>query len=46
VGLVYAPGGRLSRALSFTFANGRIVETEIISDPERLQQLRLSILNE
>ncbi len=46
VGLVYAPGGRLSRALSFTFANGRIVRAEIISDRDRLQQLDLSVLDD
>ena len=44
VGLVVAPGGRLSRVLNFTITNGRIVEAEIIADPARLQQLRLSVL--
>jgi len=44
VGLVFAPGGRLSRVLTFTITNGRIVEAEIIADPERLQQLKLSLL--
>jgi RNA polymerase sigma-70 factor, ECF subfamily len=46
VGLVFAPGGKLSRALSFTLANGRIVEVEIITDHERLQQLDLSLLDD
>jgi RNA polymerase sigma factor (sigma-70 family) len=45
VGLVFAPGGRLSRALSFTFANGKIVQAEIITDRARLQQLDLSVLD-
>jgi RNA polymerase sigma-70 factor (ECF subfamily) len=43
VGLVFAPGGKLSRALSFTFADGRIVRAEIITDSDRLQQLDLSV---
>jgi len=46
VGLVFAPGGKLSRALSFTFANGRIVQAEIITDRARLQQLDLSVLDD
>jgi RNA polymerase sigma factor (sigma-70 family) len=44
-GLVFAPGGRLSRALTFTVTNGRITEVEIITDRERLQQLDLSVLD-
>ena len=46
VGLVFAPGGKLSWAVSFTFANGRIVRAEIISDRDRLQQLDLSVLED
>ena len=46
VGLVFAPGGKLSRALRFTFANGKIVEAEIITDRDRLQQLELSVLDD
>jgi len=46
VGLVFAPGGKLSRALSFTFANGKIVRAEIITDRNRLQQLNLSVLDD
>jgi len=44
--LVFAPGGKLSRALSFTFANGKIVRAEIITDRDRLQQLDLSVLDD
>ena len=40
-GLVFAPGGRLSRALSFKIAGGKVVEVEIIADPERLRHLDL-----
>ena len=42
MGLVWAPGGHLSRALKFTIENGRIVEAEIIADPARLHDLELS----
>jgi len=37
VGLVLAPGGRLSRALSITIARGRIAQVDIIADPGRLR---------
>src|ERR1041385_9225503 len=45
-GLVFAPGGRLTRVLTFKIAGGRIVEFEVIANPERLEQLNLSVLNE
>jgi RNA polymerase sigma-70 factor (ECF subfamily) len=46
VGLVFAPGGKLSRALTFTVANGKITQVEIITDRDRLKQLDLSLLEE
>jgi RNA polymerase sigma factor (sigma-70 family) len=46
VGLVFAPGGKLSRALSFTLENGKITQVEIITDRDRLQQLDLSVLDD
>ena len=46
VGLVFAPGGKLSRVLSFTLANGKITQVEIITDRDRLQQLDLSVLDD
>jgi len=46
VGLVFAPGGKLSRVLSFTLANGKITQVEIITDRDRLQQLDLSVLED
>jgi RNA polymerase sigma-70 factor (ECF subfamily) len=46
VGLVFAPRGKLSRALSFTVANGKIKQVDIITDRDRLQQLDLSILDD
>ena len=44
VGLVFAPRGRLLRALHFTIANRKITEIEVIGDPERLRRLDLSIV--
>ena len=45
-GLVFAPGGRLSRALSFTIEHGKIIQIEVIADPERLRQLDLAVLDD
>ena len=44
VGLILAPGGRLSRALKFAIADGKIVNAEIIADPARLADLELTVL--
>jgi RNA polymerase sigma-70 factor (ECF subfamily) len=46
VGLVMAPGGKLSRAVCFTVANGKITQVEIITDRDRLKHLDLSLLDE
>lgn len=46
VGLVMAPHGRLFRALRFTITQGKIVEVDVIADPERLRQLDLAVLDE
>ena len=43
VGLVFAPHGRLLRALTFRIDGGKIVEVEIIAKPDRLQQLVLGV---
>jgi RNA polymerase sigma-70 factor (ECF subfamily) len=45
VGLVMAPRGRLSRALTFTIANGRITEIEVIGNPGRLGELDVSVVD-
>jgi RNA polymerase sigma-70 factor (ECF subfamily) len=42
VGLVMGASGRLSRALTFTFANGKIAGIEIIGDPNRVGELDVS----
>ena len=46
-GLIFAPHGRLNRALTFTFGDSdtRIVTAEIIADPARLATLDLAVLN-
>ena len=44
VGLVLAPGGRLSRALAFTFTNGKVTYVEVIGDPARLRGLDIAVL--
>ena len=43
-GLIMAPRGRLVRALRFRFADDRITEIEIISDPERVGELDVAIV--
>jgi len=43
VGLVHAPGGRLVRALAFTFAGDRVTGLEVIGDPERLRALEVAV---
>jgi len=45
-GVVMAPRGRLFRALSFTIARGKIVQIDVVADPERLRQLDLAVLND
>ncbi len=45
VGLVLASRGRLSRALIFSIAGGKIVEINVITDPARLRQLDLAALS-
>ena len=45
-GLVFAPGGRLTRVLTFKVAGDRIMEFEVIANPERLRQLTLSVFGE
>lgn len=44
VGLILAPGGKLSRVLRFTISNGKIVDAEIIGDPARLREIDLAVL--
>ncbi len=45
VGAVWAPGGRPRVVFGFTITRGKIVEIDLVADPERLRQLDLAILN-
>ena len=45
-GLVWAPGGRPRVVFGFTIANGKIVEIEMLADPERLSGFELEMLDE
>lgn len=44
VGVVIAPRGRLRLVLAPTIRDGKIVELELITDPERLRGLELTLL--
>jgi RNA polymerase sigma-70 factor, ECF subfamily len=45
VGLILAPGGKLSRALTFTFTNAKVTRVEVIGDPARLRELDMVVLS-
>jgi RNA polymerase sigma factor (sigma-70 family) len=44
VGLILAPGGRLSRVLTFTFTNATIARIEVIGELRRLRELDIGVL--
>ena len=44
VGVILAPRGRLTRAVTFTFANDKITRIESIGDPVRLRELDIAVL--
>ncbi len=46
VGLVWAPRGRPRVVFGFTITRGKIVEIDMLADPERLRQLDLAVLND
>jgi RNA polymerase sigma factor (sigma-70 family) len=46
VGLVWTPGGRVFRALRFSFADGKIATVDVIADPARLREFDLAVLDE
>jgi RNA polymerase sigma factor (sigma-70 family) len=46
VGVVVARRGRLFLVLGLTVARGKIVEIDVVADPERLHQFNLAILND
>jgi RNA polymerase sigma-70 factor (ECF subfamily) len=43
VGLIVAPGGKLSRALRFTFTDTKVTRVEIIADPAHLRELDIAV---
>ena len=44
-GLVWAPGGRPRVVFDFTIARGKIVQIDLVADPERLSQLDLVLVD-
>ena len=44
-GAVWAPGGRPRVVFGFTIRRGKIVEIDLVADPERLRQLDLVVLD-
>jgi RNA polymerase sigma factor (sigma-70 family) len=44
VGLIHAPGGTLSRVLTFTFTNAKVTQVEVIGDLARLRALEIAVL--
>jgi RNA polymerase sigma factor (sigma-70 family) len=45
-GAVWAQGGRPRVVFGFTIAGGKIVEINLVADPEQLQELDLAVLDE
>jgi RNA polymerase sigma-70 factor (ECF subfamily) len=44
VGLIFAPRGRLTRALIVSVASARVTRVEVIGDPARLRELDVAVL--
>ena len=45
-GAVVMPGGRLTAVMAFTVRNGKVVEIDALSDPKRLAELDLTVLDD
>jgi RNA polymerase sigma-70 factor, ECF subfamily len=43
-GLIFAPRGKLSRAMIFTFANARVTRVEVVGDPARLHEFDIAVM--
>jgi hypothetical protein len=46
MGVVFAPRGRLLRALSLIITHGKIAQIDVVADPARLRELDLAVLND
>jgi len=46
VGAVWARGGRPRVVFAFEIADGKVVQIDLLADPERLQHLNLEILKD
>jgi RNA polymerase sigma-70 factor (ECF subfamily) len=46
VGLVWAPGGQPRAVFGFTIRGGKIVEIDLVGDPEHLRQLEVAVLED
>jgi RNA polymerase sigma-70 factor (ECF subfamily) len=44
VGIIFAPHGKLSRALTFTFASAKVTRVEVVGDRARLRELDIAVL--
>jgi RNA polymerase sigma-70 factor (ECF subfamily) len=44
VGLIFAPHGKLSKAMIFTFADARVTRVEVVGDTARLRELDIAVL--
>jgi RNA polymerase sigma-70 factor (ECF subfamily) len=45
VGIIVAPRGKLFMVIGLTITSGKIVEIDVVADPERLRQIDLAILD-
>jgi RNA polymerase sigma factor (sigma-70 family) len=46
VGLVWAPGGHLFRALRLLFSGDKITQVDIVADPKKLRELDVAVLSD
>jgi len=44
IGIINAPDGQLMAIMGFTTANGKVIEIDILADPERLASLSVTLL--
>jgi RNA polymerase sigma factor (sigma-70 family) len=44
VGLIFAPQGKLRRALTFTCTDAKVTRIEVVGDPDRLRELDIAVL--